>query len=123
MSVEIPTDEQAMMPMIFSLRSRRPINQLAAAPARGAKIIKLRRLFSCTILSSYFVLCTLFFVHGPILSRYVQKESKLKVQSTKYKERSSKHHTIAVKVELEFHQTRFIHIQRFAVAEDSDNNS
>src|SRR5687767_15143386 len=96
MTVEMPTDEQAMMPMSFSLRSRRPINQLAAAPARGAKIIKLRRLSSCTILkfelglcSLNFVLCTLFFVRGSnleSLTRTSQSTStKHEVQRTKFK--------------------------------------
>ena len=45
MRVEIPTAAQATMPMNRSLRRRRPTSQLMTAPASGAKMIKLRRLF------------------------------------------------------------------------------
>src|SRR5436190_12585296 len=47
-TVDKPTEAQATMPMNCSLRTRRPTSQLIAAPASGAKMIRLRRLFCIT---------------------------------------------------------------------------
>src|SRR6185503_3414282 len=42
----MPTAAQATPAINFSLRRRRPMNQLIAAPASGAKMIRLRELLS-----------------------------------------------------------------------------
>src|SRR6266446_6310204 len=101
----MPTDAHAITPMNRSLRRRRPTSQLMTAPASGAKIITLRRslfptkLCALVLGTSYLVLCTLMSKADCVLR-------------SKYEERSSKPQS-----------TRLIHIQRFAITKDGNDDS
>src|SRR5690242_16655582 len=52
---EIATEPHAIVPMKRSSRTRRPTSQLMAAPASGAKMIILSRLFSIRPCQSVFI--------------------------------------------------------------------
>src|SRR5713101_1383871 len=108
----MPTAPQATIPINFSLRTNRPTNQLMAAPASGAKMIKRRRLLIFIGTELNLVLCALYFVCRALLYLLKGCCTLGKVQSTKHK----------VQI-LQFQYARIIHIQRLAIAKDGNDYS
>src|SRR6266849_9080416 len=78
MRVDTPTDAQATTPMNRSLRRRRPANQLMAAPASGAKLIRMRRLLARTIVGAGLVPARSFFYNFKTLESSTSNDSRLR---------------------------------------------
>src|SRR5262245_22226163 len=86
--------------MKLSLRTRRPTNQLIAAPASGAKMIRLRRLFSIETVFGFWTLVFGSSIQRPKIKGPIPNPPKSQLQDA-----------------------GIIHIQCFAIAEDGDDDS
>src|SRR5882762_8355041 len=120
--VETPTAPQATAPMNFSLRTRRPINQLMAAPSSGAKMIRRRRLFSCIawlgVRSWDFGLRN--WLEGAcrlILQTQIPSMHPFKPKTKDQRSILTTDH------KLKLQNTRIVHIQRFPITKDGNDDS
>src|SRR5688572_26060411 len=109
------TDPHATAPIKRSSRTRRPTNQLMAAPASGAKMIRLRRLDS---IFTWSVLGLWSLVFG--FRSLVCQSPRIKDPRPKTKDQRPKTSTKHKSSQLQ--NTRVINIKRLAIAKDRDDD-